>query len=365
MKFLKTVGINLLQFARSRTLVCVLILLGLTIAGFCLNVYYAQAMADITSLKASHHADRDLKFVFTQDVSSKQVLAGLQKGSGRFIADFWDLRLFDEYGYYLSSKSVDDTRQAGKADGYGLVGVLMDNRGNLILTGRDLQPQDKDADNAVADFTVVFSDEEKRTVQIGENSFQIVGQAKLFESSKCLQIDYRRMAEKDIPIRAAVLTFENIPTAQEVETVRQAFLRLDPKAKVILPEPAKGDYGEYFFAVMKLPLIMTAFALLSIAALIGFAFTINRRKYNIYKLCGISKAGLRLLCAADVAAFTLTGYLLGSLLSTVFIAATGWTEYQMGFLDFGAVYLAILLATLLLTCLPLLRVARHFEKVEV
>lgn len=365
MEFLKTAGINLLQFARSRTLVCGLILLGLTIAGFCLNVYYAQAMADITSLKASHHADRDLKFVFTQDVSGKQALAGLQNKNGRMIADFWDLRLFDERGYYLSSKSVDDTRQTGKADGYGLVGVLMDNRGNLILTGRDLQPQDKDADNAVADFTVVFSDEEKRTVQIGENSFQIVGQAKLFDSSKCLQIDYRRMAEKDISIRAAVLTFENIPTAQEVETVRQAFLRLDPGANVILPEPAKGDYGEYFFAVMQMPLLMTAFALFSIAALIGFAFTINRRKYNIYKLCGISKAGLRLLCAADVAAFTLTGYLLGSLLSTVFIAATGWTEYQMGFLDFGAVYLAILLATLLLTCLPLLRVARHFEKVEV
>ncbi|MFQ8599228.1 MAG: hypothetical protein ACLSAP_00580 [Oscillospiraceae bacterium] len=89
MKFLKTVGINLLQFARSRTLVCVLILLGLTIAGFCLNVYYAQAMADITSLKASHHADRDLKFVFTQDVSSKQALAGLQNKNGRMIADFW------------------------------------------------------------------------------------------------------------------------------------------------------------------------------------------------------------------------------------------------------------------------------------
>lgn len=364
MKFLKTAGINLLQFARSRTLVCVLILLGLAIAGFCLNVYYAQAMEDITAIKISHHADRDLKFVFTQGVSSKQALAGLQTENGRMIADFWDLQLFDERGYYLSSKSVDDTRQSGKADGYGLVGVLMDNRGNLILTGRDLQPQDKDADNVVADFTVLFSDEEKRAVQIGEHSFQIVGQARLFDSSKCLQIDYRRMAEKDIPIRAAVLTFENIPTAQEIEAVRQAFLRLDPEAKVLLLEPSRGSNWVYFFSKMQFPLLMTAFALLSIAALVGFAFTINRRKYNIYKLCGVTKLNLRLLCAADVAAFTLAGYLLGSLLSAVFIAATGWTEYRMGVLDFGAVYLVILLATLVLTCLPLLRTARHFEKVE-
>ncbi|MFQ8600089.1 MAG: FtsX-like permease family protein [Oscillospiraceae bacterium] len=172
------------------------------------------------------------------------------------------------------------------------------------------------------------------------------------------------MVEQDTPLYAAKFVFPAVPAQQQIERVKQALMPLDPQAKVIPPDPP-AKYTMDFLKRMAFPLVLSAFALVSIAALIGFSFYINRRKYNIYKLCGATKGALCMLCVMDVFVFTVLGYLLGSGASTAFMAASDWASYELSAVNYALLYLLVLALTLLFAALPIQRVTRHFERIEI
>ncbi len=361
MKHLKQVAMHLVQFWRGRPLVCMLILLGLAVSSFCLNVYYARGMDDVEQLRSGYQKDRELVFVFPQSVSSREAFAKLQGGMAD---DFYQISLYDGNGYYLSSDSLDKSGGTGKAQGYGVVGVKMDNYHNLMLSGRDLQDGDEGTNNAVADRGVELPEGENPELLVGGETYAIVGVAVSGVSPHCLMIDYRRMVEQDTPLYAAKFVFPAVPTQQQLEQVKQALVPLDPQTKVIPPDPP-AKYTMDFLKRMAFPLVLSAFALVSIAALIGFSFHINRRKYNIYKLCGATKGALCMLCVTDIFVFTVLGYLLGSGASVAFMAASDWASYELSAANYALLYLLVLALTLLFAALPIQRVTRHFERIEI
>lgn len=306
---------DIVAFAREKTLVFILLALGMIASCFC-AIYYLTVQYSIESTYGddSPSATR-LYLEFKNDITGNKiqdlldVLNGFENHPHNpYVFIVADENCYNSMDYFFNKSSRTLPEEFILDPDYkytyprGVIGIdyspYKDFKWPTILQGRELNDSDESVNTALGDKKCKIGE----IVSLNGVDFEIVGLVNdLYYSFPVFALTYaKRFIDQYIPFRYIIINFEHKPVRSLINALSEEAKNIDKSVTIYEPKGIPEAVIKSF-ADEKIKIItIVAFSIIYMFALFRYWIVDSFKKYAVFTICGAGRKSLYLIVCINV-----------------------------------------------------------------